>query len=122
MNAGNVNAAFKTSIENNSIECFKRKLKPEIEQRLENANDMEHIVQNAIKSERLVEARTAIRKEGKNKVEGLPQPREIRKSNYVSQVFKAKENADVRDTYNMRSSVAGQYCNKVGQNLSSVSA
>ena len=53
MNASNVDATFRTSIENNSIECFKRGLKPEIEQRLENANDMEHIVQNAIESERL---------------------------------------------------------------------
>ena len=31
---GNVNQAFKTSTENNIIECFKRCLLPEIEQRL----------------------------------------------------------------------------------------
>ena len=76
---------------------------------------MEHIVQNAIKAERLVEARTALRKEGRNKVEGLPQPREIKKGTYVSQVFRDKGNADVRDTYNMRFSVTCQYCKKVGR-------
>ena len=114
VDAGNVDATFRTSIENNCIECFKRGLKPEIEQRLENADDMEHIVQNAIKAERLVEDRTALRKKGRNKVEGLPQPREIKKGTYVSQVFRDKGNADVRDTYNMRFSVTCQYCNKVG--------
>ena len=32
-----------------SVEFFTRGLKPDVEQRLENARDMEHIVQNAIK-------------------------------------------------------------------------
>ena len=50
------------------FECFKRGLKPEVEQRLENADDMEHIVQNAIKAERLVEARRVLRKEGSDQV------------------------------------------------------
>ena len=61
VNTGNIDAIFRTSIENNSAECFKRGLKLEIEQRLENAADMEHIVQNAIKTERLVDARKALR-------------------------------------------------------------
>ena len=37
VNAGNIDAAFRNSIEGNSVECFKRGLNPEIEQRLENA-------------------------------------------------------------------------------------
>ena len=43
-----------------------------MEQRLENADDREPIVQNAIKAERLVEARRILRKEGSEQVGNLP--------------------------------------------------
>ena len=62
VNVSNIEMVFRTSIKNNSVECFKRGLKQEVEQRLENADDMEHIVQNAIKAESLVEAKKALRK------------------------------------------------------------
>ena len=91
VNTGNIDAAFRASIENNSVECFTRGLKPEVEQRLENAGDMEHIVQNAIKAERLVEARKALRREGKPKGEATPLTREIRRGAYLSQVYNEGE-------------------------------
>ena len=81
VNAGNIDNAFRTSIENNCIECFKRGLKLEVEHRLENALDMEHIVQNAIKAERLVEARRSLRSEDENNFRTMPQTRELRKNN-----------------------------------------
>ena len=114
VNTGNIDAAFRTSITNNSIECFKRGLKPEVEQRLENADDMEHIVQNAIKAERLVEARRVLRKEGSEQVGNLPQNKAIRRGTYVSQVFHAERTPEARDSFNMRFSITCQICSKVG--------
>ena len=46
---------------------------------------MEHIVQNAIMAERLVEARKALRREGKPKGEATLLTREIRRGAYLSQ-------------------------------------
>ena len=94
VNTGNIDNAFRTSIENNSIECFKLGLKLEVEQRLENALDMEHIVQNAIKAERLVEARKALRSEDKNNIRIMLQTRELRKITYLSQIYNSEENKD----------------------------
>ena len=94
VNTGNIDNAFRTSIENNCIECFKRGLKPKVEHRLENALDMEHIVQNAIKAERLVEARRALRSEDKNNFRTMPQTRELRKNTYLSQIYNSGENKD----------------------------
>ena len=114
VNTGNIDNAFRTSIENNCIECFKRGLKPEVEQRLENALDMEHIVQNAIKAERLVEARRALRSEDKNNFRTMPQTREFRKNTYLSQIYNSGENKDGVRAFNPQSVVTCQFCNKTG--------
>ena len=58
---GNVNQAFKTSMENNIIECFKRGLLPEIEQRPRVEADISKIIKEAIKIERQIEAQKALR-------------------------------------------------------------
>ena len=63
---GNVTEAFRQTIESASVECFKRGLKPDIERKLENANDMTNIVRNAIKAERDLEAQKALRNSNKN--------------------------------------------------------
>ena len=118
VNTGNIDAAFRTSITNNSIECFKRGLKPEVEQRLENADDMEHIVQNAIKAERLVEARRVLSKEGSDQVGNLPQNKAIKRGTYVSQVFHAERNREASDSFNTRFSIICQICGKVGHTAS----
>ena len=102
----------------NSIECFKRGLKPEVEQRLENADDMKHIVQNAIKAERLVEARRVLRKEGSDRVGNLPQNKTIKRGTYVSQVFHAEINPEARDSFNTRFSITCQISGKVGHTAS----
>ena len=65
-------------------------MKPEVKQRLENAADMKHPVQNAIEAERLVEVRKVLRRENKNKVKGLPEYKEIKRGTYATQVFKKK--------------------------------
>ena len=65
---------------------LQRGLKPEVEQRLEDALDMEHIVQIAIKAEKLVEARRALRSEDKNNFRTMPQTRELRKNTYLFQL------------------------------------
>ena len=101
---------FKTSIKNNSIKCFKRGLKPEIEQRLENARDMEHIVQNTIKTERLVDARKALRQEGKGKFEN----KENRRSTYLLQFHNSREISENSRTTNTHSSIICQYYSKPG--------
>lgn len=59
---GAVDQAFRTATENNVIECFKRGLRPEIEQRLPEARDIAGIVGNAIQVERNLEAKLALRK------------------------------------------------------------
>ena len=61
VNAGGVTANFKNEIETTAIECFKNGLRPEIENKLENANDITNIVNNAIKAERFVEAQKKLR-------------------------------------------------------------
>ena len=108
VNTGNIDAIFRTSIENNSVECFKRGLKPEIEQRLENAADMVHIVQNAIKRERLVDARKALRQEGKGKFEN----KEFRRGTYLSQFHNSREMGENSRTTNTHSPVICHYCSK----------
>ena len=114
VNTGNIDAAFKTSIENNCIECFKRGLKPEVEQRLENAGDMEHIVQNAIKAERLVEARRNLRGEDKNNIKSMHPNREFKKGTYISQVIDSEETKVGVRTISPQSLVICQYCNRTG--------
>ena len=105
VNTGNIDAAFRTSITNNSIECFEWGLKPEVEQRLENSDDMEHIFQNAIKAERLVEARRVLRKEGRNEVENLPEHEAIKRETYVSQVFPTEGNPEARNSFDAQFSI-----------------
>ena len=114
VNTGNIDATFKTSIENNCIECFKRGLKPEVEQRLENAGDMEHIVQNAIKAERLVEARRNLRREDKNNIKPMHPNREFKKGTYISQVINSEETKVGVRTISPQSLVICQYCNRTG--------
>ena len=114
VNAGNIDVAFRNSIQDNSVECFKRGLNPEIEQRLENAQDMEHIVQKAIKAERLVEARRALRRRDNIRVEALPQHKLIKKGTYVSQIFGTKERAGEGNNFGIQPSVNCQLCNKRG--------
>ena len=115
VNTGSIDNAFRTSIENNCIECSKHGLKLEAEQRLENALDMEHIVQNAIKVERLVEARRALRSENKNNFRTMPQTRELRKNTYLSQIYTSGENKDgIRCAFSPQLVVTCQFCNKIG--------
>ena len=113
VNVGNIDAAFRTSIENNSVECFKRGLKPEIEQRLENALNMELIVQNAITAERLVEARKALRREPRSKNEVFSQNKDFKRGTYVSQTFKVQEDTKVGITRNPQFQVTCQFCDKL---------
>ena len=113
VNTGNVGAPFKASIEKNSVESFKRSLKPEIEQRLENAGDMEHIVQNAIKAERLVEARRALRR-GAGTFEDSSQHKGVKRGTYVSQIFNAEEREKVSETFSSQMSTTCQFCGKTG--------
>ena len=77
------------------MECFKQGLKPEIEQRLENALKMELVVQNAMKAERLVEARKVLRKETRSKSEVFSQNKDFKIGTYVSQAFKVEEDTNV---------------------------
>ena len=79
---------------------------------------MEHIVQNAIKAERLVEARRVLRKEGIDQVGNLPQNKAIRRGTYVSQVSHAERTPEVRDSFNTRFSITCQICGKVGHTAS----
>ena len=113
VNTGNVEARFKVSIESNLVECCKRGLKPEIEQRLENARDIEHIVQNAIKAERLVEARRAFRR-GESKFDESFQHEGMKRGTYVSQIFNAEERDKVSDTFGSRVADICQFCGKTG--------
>ena len=97
VNTGNIEARFKASIESNSVECFKRGLKTEIEQRIENAEDMQHIVENAIKAERLVQARKALRR-GRGKFKDSSQHKGVKQGTYVSQIFNADDMSGKRKT------------------------
>ena len=113
VNTGNVEARFKASIESNSVECFKRGLKTEIEQRIENSEDMQHIVENAIKAERLVEARKALGRGG-GKFEDSSQHKGVIRGTYVSQIVNAEEREKVRDTFGPQMSTICQFCGKTG--------
>ena len=118
VNVGNIDIGFRTSIENNLVECFKRRLKPEVEQRLENADDMEHIVQNATKAERSVEAKKALRKENKNKTKATPQSRKFRKGTFLSDFHETGgQNIEMRASSSLPF-ITCQFCDKPGHSAS----
>ena len=75
---------------------------------------MEHIVQNAIKAERLVEARKALRRRDNIRVEALPQHKLIKKGAYVSQIFGTKERVGEGSNFSIQPSVNCQLCNRRG--------
>ena len=79
---------------------------------------MEHIVQNAIKAERLVETRKALRRGNNIKDEALPQHKLIKKGTYVSQIFGTGERVRERIYFGLQSSVNCQLCNKKGHSAS----
>ena len=62
---------------------------------------MERIVQNAIKAERLVAARRALRRGG-GKFEDSSQHKGMKRGTYLSQIFHAEERKKVRDTFGPR--------------------
>ena len=82
---------------------------------------MEHIVQNAIKAERLVETRIALRSEDENNFRIMPQTRELRKNTYISQICNSGDSADERRnrlTGINHIQVVCQMCNRDGHSAS----
>ena len=71
---------------------------------------MEHIVQNAIKTEILVDARNALRQEGKGKF----QNKEFRRGTYLTHNHNSREMGENSRTTNSHSSIICQYCSKPG--------
>lgn len=59
--AGNVHPEFQTSTETTLVECFKRGLKPEINQRMGEDQNRTNMIKNAIRIERELEAQNSIR-------------------------------------------------------------
>ena len=72
---------------------------------------MEHIVQNAIKAERLVEARRALRRGG-GKFEDSSQHKGVKRGTCVSKIFNAEEREKVRDTFGPQMAAICQFCGK----------
>ena len=81
---------------------------------------MEHIVQNAIKAERLVEARKALRRENKPKGETRPQIREIRRGTYLSQIYNEGENRKEIRTFNPQPVIICHTADKCRNRLSEI--
>ena len=68
-------------------------------------------MQNAIKAERLVEARKALRRGDNIRVEALPQHKLIKEGIYVSQIFGTRERVGEGSNFGLLSSVNCQLCN-----------
>ena len=80
---GEVTNEFKTSVESNLIDCFKRGLKFDIEQRLTDANNVSDLVKNAINVERKLAAQMQLRN---NKKIDLNQKPKTNKNIFICQV------------------------------------
>ena len=66
LEAGTLPATFTASLENSMVECFKAGLKPEIEQRIGAVATVNDIVKQAIKKEKLLVSRKALRRSKNN--------------------------------------------------------
>ena len=80
---GAITNEFTTSVEANLIDCFKRGLKFEIEQRLTDANNVSDLVKNAINAERKLAAQMQLR--NNKKIESIPKPKS-NKNLFICQV------------------------------------
>ena len=109
---GNVNQSFKTSTENNIIECFKRGLLPEIEQRLGEEADISNIIKEAIKIERQLEAQKALRNMSRLGQESrIPRRREV----YACQICHEEGHEASRCQEKLK--IVCRYCKKAGHSL-----
>ena len=68
LEGGTLTEAFKTSIQSNMVDCFKAGLKPEIEHRLNPATNVNDIVKNAMKIEKLLLSRQSLRTPRSSKI------------------------------------------------------
>ena len=100
-----VPAAFNTSVQTNLFDCFKAGLKPEIEQRSGEAANVNDVVKDAIKVERILAARRSLRKPGVSN-EIKQDKRKIYICRFCNQSGHESSNCNVIPTCSI--------CNKVG--------
>lgn len=91
MNGGTADDAFKAALKPNLIECFKKGLKPDIENKLEDAEDLSNLVKNAIFAERSLEARKVLRERAFPKLEQSNKGRDNKKNVFKCQTCKSDE-------------------------------